>query len=88
MNEPSWLAQLTASFTNNILLPLRYADYSSPLKTGLLTLAIFIIGWLLWKQSKKVKKPWGKGVLLILATIAGINVATILLISATVWGPF
>ena len=87
-NSPSWLAQFTATFTNNILLPLRYADYTSPTKTGLLTLAICIVGWLFWWLSKKVRNGWGRGGLIILTAIAGINVATILLISPTVWGGF
>lgn len=85
MNEPSWLAQGTAWFTNNVLIVTRFADWNNPATTGILTMLLVVLGYFFWLKSLDVKKHWARVTLRFLVVIVGINVLSIVFAALGRW---
>lgn len=85
MNEPSWLAQATTWFVNNVLIVTRFADWNNPVKTGILTMLLVVIGFFLWIKAEEMHKHWQRVTMRFFVIIVGINVGSIALAAIGRW---
>lgn len=85
MNEPSWLAQGTAWFTNNVLIVTRFADWNNPKTTGILTMLLVVLGVFVWIKGEELPRHWQRVTARFFVLIIGINVGSIALAAIGRW---
>ncbi len=85
MNEPSWLAQMTAYVVNNYLVVFRFADWSNPTKTGILTALLIVLAFCFWLKSLDARSDARRTTWRALVVLVGFNIGVIALFAVERW---